>query len=496
MKPEEMRHVCVAILDVNLNKLRGASDLPVQGEAATLEQEMKKEFEMQKSGKKGFFGSHAKSSAMVVSLIVHAILIAIAVSFVAVQVIIKDDNQFEARKVSRPKMPLKRLQVPVKVQKKPKPKLRKQIMVKKQIDRKMPDIKMPDIAGIKGGIGSIGAGADVGIGSVGFSLPEINVFGVKSKSEKVFFILNGGAPMMSDKMGGILAYSLIKEELIRIVENLPPTVLFNVAVFQDRADQSRVLFPSLVNASRKNVEAMEAWLGPLNAVSAGMSGKDFGTKTLGPGGSPVETIQVEPIESYGSWLGSSLLSMKQQADSVYLLTSGWGSLHHRTNTGEGTGADNQKKQELYEKAKKMLAEENALRRANGQPPRILTGKKTLIKAYFPGESVSKGKESDSFYYTPEIVKDAMDTVREEYAPVIPTKSGLTGNRTGQYTFNVIHFVPESDDSSNGKEPEKLKKMARMCRGKYRSISGLEAIQGYIQQEQDQKKKTEKNKRKK
>ena len=57
--------------------------------------------------KKGFFANHAKSSAALVSLGIHAVLIVIALSFVAVTVIQKEDKAFEAKPVSRPKMRLK-----------------------------------------------------------------------------------------------------------------------------------------------------------------------------------------------------------------------------------------------------------------------------------------------------------------------------------------------------------------------------------------------------
>ncbi len=101
--------------------------------------------------KKRFFTNHAKSSAMVVSLAVHAVLLVVALSFVAVTVIKKDDQKFESRQVSRPKMELKKLRVPVKIKKKrPKPRLRKQITVKARANH-MPEIKMPEIVGIKGG---------------------------------------------------------------------------------------------------------------------------------------------------------------------------------------------------------------------------------------------------------------------------------------------------------------------------------------------------------
>ena len=442
---------------------------------------------MQKTVKKGFFGSHAKSSAMVASLIIHIILIAVAISFVTVQVIIKDDNQFETLKVNRPKMPPKKLQVPVKIQKKTQPKLRRKIMVNNQINRKMPEIKMPDMVGIKGGIGSMAVGTESGLGGIGFFLPEINVFGVKSKSEKIFFLLDGGAEMMYDEMGGIPAYTLIKEELLRIVDNLPSTVLFNVAVFQ-RGTQSRVLFPSLVNASKKNVAALKKWLEPLNAVSADMDDNDYGTKTLGPGGLPIEEVKVEPIESYGFWVGPALLAMKQQADSVYILTSQWGNLYHRLEDRKGSEEALRKWDELYEKGKKKLEQENKQRRKNGQPPRVLKGKMTIIKAYFP--DAHPPSRLVQFEYTPKIMSKAMDTVCEEFASSVPTKSGLSGKRPKKYSVNIIHFVPKSgdlDDEKSGvreRSDEQLKQMARLCRGKYRSIAGLEAIQSYIDQGQE------------
>ena len=116
------------------------------------------------SKKKKFFSSHAKSSAMLVSLAVHAILIIVAFSFVAVTVYKKTDIQFVPKPIKRPKMPPKRLQVPVKTKKKMKPKLRKRL-VAKQLNRKVPNIALPEITGVKDGIGSFGSGD--GFGSLG-----------------------------------------------------------------------------------------------------------------------------------------------------------------------------------------------------------------------------------------------------------------------------------------------------------------------------------------
>lgn len=128
---------------------------------------------MGKGGKPGYFGKHAKSSAALVSLGIHAVLVVIALSFVAVTVIQKDDKVFEAKPVSRPKMQLKKLQVPVNIKKKKvqKPKLRKNIVAKPKT--KSMDIQMPEMTGIKGGTGYMDEG---GLGGIGFGL-ELNLFG-------------------------------------------------------------------------------------------------------------------------------------------------------------------------------------------------------------------------------------------------------------------------------------------------------------------------------
>ena len=68
--------------------------------------------------RKRFFANHSKSSAALVSLGIHGVLIVVALSFVAVTVINKPEQTFDAVKVKRPKMAIKKLQVPVKIKKK------------------------------------------------------------------------------------------------------------------------------------------------------------------------------------------------------------------------------------------------------------------------------------------------------------------------------------------------------------------------------------------
>jgi hypothetical protein len=431
--------------------------------------------------KKRFFSKHTKSSAALVSLGIHAVLIVVALSFVAVTVITKEDQVFEAKPVNRPKMQLKKLQVPVNIKKKKvqKPRLRKRIVVQPKL-AKVPDIKMPEITGVKGGMGSAAGTGLGGAGSLGFNMPEMNLFGVKSRGEKVYIILDASDDMMVDEMGGIPAYTIIKSELVRILEGLNPAVLFNIAIYEEA--QSFQLFPSLVSANAAHVAQVEAWLEPLNAVTKNMGNKDYGTKTKGPGGSSIDAnFNVEPLQNTpGEWAQPALLAMEQQADVIFLLSCNWGIVRYKTGSRDRNWSEsNQKRyEESVAKAKALLKKENDRRRAKGQSPRVITrGNRGLVKAYFPGTQLPPAIR-EWHNYTPEEMAEAFSNLQAQSKYNIPLKSGLGRKKAkkNRFTFNVIHFVP---DGSGSKKDSKFKKIADLTRGEYNSVEGMGAIQSYV-----------------
>ncbi len=170
--------------------------------------------------KERFFSSHSKSSAMVVSLAIHAVLIIVAVFFVAVQVIVKEDPTFEVKKVKRPKMPPKKIQVPVDVKnRKPKPRLRKRIVSTKTFT----DIRMPEITGVKGGLGNMGGD---GMGGLGFDL-DFSFFGTRGRGggRHIVFVIDYSASMKGEKE------EIMRREAARVISELPKTTQFGVIFF-------------------------------------------------------------------------------------------------------------------------------------------------------------------------------------------------------------------------------------------------------------------------
>lgn len=430
--------------------------------------------------KKRFFAKHAKSSAAIISMGIHALLIVMALSFVAVTVITKEEQSFEAKAVNRPKMALKKLQVPVNIKKKrvQKPKLRKRIVVNPKLNQSMPDIKMPEISGVKGGLGGAAGDGLGGAGGIGFSMPEINIFGIKSKGEKVFLILDSDPEIMYDELGGIQAYEIIKSEMLRVISELGPTTLFNVSIYHH--SNTYILFPSMVPANPANVAKAKTWLEPLNAARKGMKADEYGPKTLGEGGMAFkDDLRVGKfVESkwQGDWYRSTMLAMKNQADAIFLFTHSWGfqafRLEDVTSEWYKTAAG-KRYMECYEKGKKMFEEENKERLARGELPRVLdVGPGTINAIYFPG--VEGPPRGESYRFTPEDYTEAMNLTREQHKPAeILTKSGLNKKKSKKidYSFNVVHFIR----ADTGKPDEKLKKLTNMCKGEYRTIQGLDAI---------------------
>ena len=437
-------------------------------------------------GKKRFFAKHAKSSAALVSLGIHAVLIIIAFSFVAVTVINKADQAFEAKPVNRPRMQLKKLQVPINIKKKrlQQPKLRQRIVVKPRLNQNVPDIKMPEISGIKGGLGS-GTGGLGAAGGVGFSMPEIEIFGVKSKGEKVFIALDSSFYMMIDERGGIPAYTLIKAELVRIIDGLPPTALFNIAVFDN--NRTFVLFPQMVTATPANVEKVDKWLKPLNSVNPQMRAEDWGPQTLGPGGTQVdEDLSSGDFRRTELWHRAALLAMKQQADTVFVLSSWWGFQRYAAEERDLAWyetAEGERYLKKYEQALQLYDEDNKRRLAKGEAPRALNrnDKRLMVVTYFP-DYRPLPPEPEFYYHKPEEYIENMMEIRKQYRPTqTEDLGGIQRKKKIDFTFNVVRFVPVGEENpwQNSRSVQNFKKMTQLLKGDYRELKGLEAIKSSV-----------------
>ena len=224
--------------------------------------------------KKNWLAKHAKSSAALISLGIHVLLILVAISFVAVTVIQKEEQKFEAKHVKRPQQKLKKLKVPMKTnKKKPKPKLRKRLVVK-NVKRNTPEFQLPEITGVKGGIGAMGDGGGP-METIGFSMPELDFFGTKAKGEKICFLVHFGPATIGEYTGkpsdppiftpfSRMTGLTIRNRLAELVAELPSYALYNVAAFT--MGDTWALSPIMLPANPSNKQKLMDWMDPVNPL--------------------------------------------------------------------------------------------------------------------------------------------------------------------------------------------------------------------------------------
>ena len=220
--------------------------------------------------KKKFLASHKKSSAMLISLGFHSVLLVVAIFIVAVTAYEKPKQGFKAKITNRPKMK-KKLPVPTKQHKKPKPRLQKRLLVKTPRS-KIPNIVMPPISGVKSGIAS-GAGMTGGLGGLGFSMPEMNFIGTKAKGGKVCFLIHFGIATttigkVTNPYTRMTAYT-IRNRLTDLIKNLPEDVLFNVACFWQL--DAGAMSPKVLPATPANKQMVYDWMKHTNPLEGNYS---------------------------------------------------------------------------------------------------------------------------------------------------------------------------------------------------------------------------------
>jgi len=225
-----------------------------------------------KNIKKRFFASHKKSSAMFISIGFHLLLLVVAVYVVAVSTYKKDEVVFQPKQVKRKQMRQKQLKVPTKSQKKPKPKLRKRMVVSK-MRVKVPNIVIPEISGVKGGIGN-GTGTGDGLSGLGFSIPEFQFFDTKAKGGKICFLVHFGiatterkdpatGKYLNNPYTRMTAY-MIRSQLSKLIDKMPEEVLFNVACFWQL--DTDAMSPTVLAATPANKQMVRDWMKHANPL--------------------------------------------------------------------------------------------------------------------------------------------------------------------------------------------------------------------------------------
>ncbi|MGF1531824.1 MAG: hypothetical protein ACFCU4_10760 [Puniceicoccaceae bacterium] len=124
-------------------------------------------------------------------------------------------------------------------------------------------IDLPTIAttaNIGGNIGGLGAGMQAG--SLSLSAPQVSFFGVGGRGEKFLFMVDISGNTMRDSKGGLPAFKILQDSLVKETRALPRGTLFNVIFLDER--RIWAWRPQLIPVTDQNLSEFETTIRGLN----------------------------------------------------------------------------------------------------------------------------------------------------------------------------------------------------------------------------------------
>ena len=136
-----------------------------------------------------------------------------------------------------------------------------------QINTPQVEISLPSGMGGDGtdGIGISDFSGMTNLSAMKIDLPEMDIFGTKAKSDRVFIAFDASPYMMSDDMGGLESYNIVRDEIKKLIKMLPAACVFNVMAFDVYHKEARdVCFRNLVPATASNKATFDRWISVIN----------------------------------------------------------------------------------------------------------------------------------------------------------------------------------------------------------------------------------------
>jgi hypothetical protein len=286
------------------------------------------------------------SVPLLVTVIVHIVLIAIAGYFVVSEQIIGKKKSFEAAAASESvvqKQVEHRLQVARKGggSASSSPVSASRIFSTAENALQMPS--MPDLPsvgasslsgmGFGAGMGAVGTGTgyNTGIGSgsgIGSGFMTMSFLGTTSQRvSKVVFIVDVGRDLLDIRKGGFEAFAIIREEIMKLISRLPPSAEFNVVLYDPRnwSSNSVASFSDkLLPATVVNKQEFFEWLKPVNATpdSTGIGSARGRRVRWTP--KDVSMAGLDPLLSVTTWVRALHFVLEMQPDTVFIISGSQG----------------------------------------------------------------------------------------------------------------------------------------------------------------------------
>ena len=348
---------------------------------------------------------------------------------------------------------------------------------------------------VSAGLGGIGGGNLLGgaSGRLRIGLSDVNVFGLKSRAEKILFIVEANRRMVYDSKGGLHSYRVIKDEIADMIGNLSAGTLFNVMLVDGRS--IKLFKRQLVPAGAGITAELSTWFAPVNSNI-----KNVG---IGRGAKPpIVQTKLDKHEQiyaglrrYREGHAITQVALEMGVDAIFMIVGGHGGFgrirmdltpeerekynakvaalkeQYKTDPKLKAMAAARKAEEaeLRKQIKIKHAALNKQRAKKGQPPKVL-----------PGRFEHQMRELGLKFKTPQPptirppsdIADAKQ-VRRYFHDLCNTL--FSQNDKPRPSVNVVLFFAEDEAFSDSQE-KAVKEFVSYFKGKMRVIRGLQQIQ--------------------
>ena len=319
-------------------------------------------------------------------------------------------------------------------------------------------------------------------------MSDVSVFGLKTKAERILFVIDTGRPMIVDAKGGLNSYKAIKDEITDMVGNLSAGTLFNVMLFDKR--DYKLFRPQLIPAGQDIHQALIKWITPINQ-NANFPGLE---RAASAGRARISALSNESIHRDISWdtrktnerMYITQAAIEQQVDAIFMITSehqGFGGGRRRLTELEEKDWQRTIAQKSYQeqlaayqlelpqmerKIANRLNYINKERAARGQPPRVLS-KQHGVQTQVEELGLEWNFEHPGWRPVYDIKPSSLENYFKKVLDSLYTDKG---NKSP--SINVVLLMAKGEEMRKGWEGQ-LKDFVRFFRGKYRIVRGLDEI---------------------
>ncbi len=426
---------------------------------------------------------------------VHAVALFILGSITVYKYIIPDEAQFEEPSPVVEEQPPPEVKIEIK-QQPPKQQAMQSLRMKQvgNIAVSAVDVNLPNMQEsftVSAGMGGFGGGSLLGgtRGTLGIGMSDISVFGLKTRAERILFVIDANRQMLTDAKGGLKSYQIIKDEITDMVGNLSAGTLFNVMM----ADRRNSMFfkQQLVPAGQEVHQQLIQWITPINA-NARNAGLVEGAS--GVGRERLQTLSNDANHEDILWAKHAgndtsfmtQLALEQDVDAIFFIAGyhrGFERVRRRLTEREEAEwirfstsqkyLDQLAKHEeevpiMQRRIDNKMSRINEERKKKGQPPRVLNSRWGIYSDYreleLEWETKHPGWRPTYHLESREIEKYFKKVVDNLY----------TNKGSEKPSVNVILFLA-GDEEMRKEWEDQLDDYTDFFRGKYRIIRGLDEI---------------------